>query len=109
MKSIVPFGLVLLAVGCASTGTPRMLGPATDTPERFQFLEVKTGAALPVPPDAACENPLLDPRDGVQLVLVRASDGLGDYEPSAPRYGLSRYELLRVDCSTGVATGRVSR
>ena len=88
---------VVLCLGaCAST--PQLRGPATDTPERFE-----------VNPDAACENPLVDPRDGMKLVLVRSSEGLGDYEVEAPRYGLSRYELLRVDCATGVAQGRVSR
>ena len=88
--------VVLCLAACAST--PQLRGPATDTPERFE-----------VNPDAACENPLVDPRDGVKLTLVRSSGGVGDYEVEVPRYGLSRYELLRVDCATGVAVGRVTR
>ena len=96
MSKLFLVPLVLSLGACAST--PQLRGPATDTPERFE-----------VNPDAACENPLVDPRDGMKLVLVRSGDGLGDYETEAPRYGLSRYELLRVDCATGVAVGRVSR
>lgn len=88
---------LLLCLGACATA-PRLLGPATDTPERFE-----------VNPDSACENPLVDPRDGTKLTLFRSSEGLGDYEPEAPKYGLSRYELLRVDCATGVTVGRVTR
>ena len=108
-KLLIPLGLCLLAGACGSVGTPRLLGAATDTPERFEVLDVASGNAHPVPADASCENPLVDPRDGMRLTLVRAADGLGDYVPAAPRYGLSRYELLRVDCATGVAVGRVTR
>ena len=106
-KTFLALGLGLLAAACSST--PRLLGPASDTPERFDVLDLASGNTHPMPADAACENPLVDPRDGMRLTLVRAAEGLGDYETPGPRYGLSRYELLRVDCATGVAVGRVRR
>ena len=99
---------LFLCLGACASG-PQMRGPAVDTPERFDVLDAATGSARPMNPDSACENPLVDPRDGMRLTLVRASEGVGDYEVEAPRYGLSRYELLRVDCLTGVALGRVTR
>jgi hypothetical protein len=99
---------LLLCLGaCASA--PQVRGPAVDTPDRFDVLDAATGRARPMNPDSACENPLVDPRDGMRLTLVRSSEGVGDYEVEAPRYGLSRYELLRVDCATGIALGRVTR
>jgi hypothetical protein len=102
---LVPLALCLGA--CAST--PQFRCAATDTPDRFLVLDAATGAQRDVNPDAACESPLIDPRDGTKLVMVRADKGVGDYELDAPHYGLSRYELLRVDCATGVAQGRVTR
>ena len=107
-KSLAALSLVVLGLAaCASA--PRLRGAATDTPDRFQFLDAATGEKRVVDPGPACESPLADPRDGTQLVLVRSSEGLGDYEVGVPKYGLSRYELLRVDCATGVAVGRVTR
>lgn len=101
---LIPLALCLGA--CASA--PQLRGDASDTPDHFQVLDAATGNTRAVDPDPACESPLVDPRDGAKLVLARSSNGLGDYEPESAKYGLSRYELLRVDCATGVAQGRVS-
>jgi hypothetical protein len=98
----------LLAAACASAGAPQMRGEAVDTPANFQVLDVASGASHPVAPDGACENPLVDPRDGTRLTLERASGGLGDYSVAAPKYGLAAGERLRVDCRTGAPVGRVS-
>ena len=99
----------LALAACASSGWPRLLGEATDVPDRFEVLDAASGNARPMDPAPACENPLVDPRDGLRLTLIRAADGFGDYEPEAARYGMARHELLRVDCSTGAAVGRVRR
>jgi hypothetical protein len=108
-KVSVLVGMCLLAGGCASVGSPALRGAATDAPERFLLLDAATGQASPIPADATCESPLVDPRDGTKLTMERASGGMGDYSATNGKYGLAEDELLRVDCSTGVATGRVSR
>ncbi len=87
----------------------QVLSPAVGVPGRFMVLDKATGAQARVDPGAACESPLVDPRDGTVLVMVRASDGQGDYRPATPAYGLDDGQLLRIDCTTGVAVGVVSR
>jgi len=108
-KSLFTVGACLLLCACAIDGTPRERGEAVDVPERFQVLDAASNAPRAMDPGPACENPLIDPRDGTRLTLVRASGGLGDYEPAAARYGLAADELLRVDCVTGAPVGRVTR
>lgn len=98
---------VLLLPGCSSM-PPRLQGQAIDAPTAFQVVDLRTGATRPVAPDASCESPLTDPRNGTRLTLARSRDGFGDYQPDSPRYGLARNELLRVDCRTGAAVGRVT-
>jgi hypothetical protein len=108
MRICAQIAFCLLATACASTGAPQVRGEASDTPESFQVLDAASGAMHPLNPDSACESPLVDPRDHTRLTLERARDGFGDYSVAAPKYGLSRYERLRVDCSTGAPVGRVS-
>lgn len=107
MKSILLLasGTVLLA-SCASVSYPTNaeLLSASDTPEHFLVLDPATGArSEPVGP--ACRNPLVDPRDGTKLRLVRSQSGFGDYRPEKPLYGLAGDQLLRIDCSSGRAVG----
>ena len=104
-KTIGVAALCLLAGACASVGAPQARGAATDVPGHF-LVRTADGGTRPVDPDPACESPLVDPRDNSELILQRAEAGLGDYSPALPRYGLAKDELLRVDCSTGVAVGR---
>jgi hypothetical protein len=106
------FGLAAaLALAACAHGGASLLDdaaarPATDLPERFAS-DALTPAAGAEP---ACRNPLLDPRDGTRLVLVRSTAGTrGDYEAPAGRYGVGPGELLRVDCATGAAIGIVRR
>jgi hypothetical protein len=82
--------------------------PASGLPNHF-LVGGKDGAA-PTEPKAegTCKNPLVDPRGGVSLTLVRSHAGQGDYTVPAGRYGVGKDELLRVDCATGHAIGIVS-
>lgn len=80
---------------------------AADLPDHF-VVSTSKGPVEPSPGEG-CRNPLLDPRDGTLLVLVRSAEGRGDYEAPPPRYGLGERELVRVECATGRALGVVKR
>jgi len=104
--------LTLVLAGCASAqrspgdAVPR---PAVDVPERFLVGE-HDGAGTSEPgPGATCRNPLVDPRTGAKLTLLRSSDGRGDYEVPPERYGVREGEALRIECATGRAVGIVKR
>lgn len=73
------------------------------------FAVSEGGQNRPARPGEGCRNPLVDPRDGTRLELVRSSNGKGDYEPPAARYGVSSKQLLRIDCATGHPIGIVGR
>jgi hypothetical protein len=109
-RTAVALAAALALVGCAhraaSLAADAAARPATDVPERFV-----TGAPPPAAgAEPACHSPLLDPRAGTRLVLVRSTAGTrGDYEVPAGRYGVAPGELLRVDCTTGTAIGVVRR
>lgn len=98
--------VVFLLASCASVGWPETVDPSllTDTPDHFLVVEPATGATAE-PTGPACRNPLVDPRDGSRLVLVRSMSGFGDYQPEAPRYGLPVGYLIRVDCNNGRPLG----
>ena len=100
-----------LACACSTgMGTRHVSGAATDAPDRFQVLDVASGSRRDVGPGPDCASPLVDPRDGTQLRLERSSGGQGDYAvATAGRYGLAPDELLRVDCGSGAALGKVAR
>lgn len=105
---------ILLVAACQragdtfSTATPVRAG--LDLPARFE-----PPAAFPriSPADtiagAACVSPMRDPRDGMELRMVRSSADLADYAVPEGRYGVSSSELLRLDCNTGVPRGIVQR
>jgi len=76
---------------------------AFDTPPAFEF----RGAAGAAPD--ACHNPMVDPRDGAELRLVRSSGGRGDYEVPPGRYGAGEEFLLRLECGSGRPIGLVPR
>lgn len=81
---------------------------ASDVPARFEPLEP---AARVAPGDtiggSGCVSPMVDPRDGTPVRLVRSLGGLGDYEAPAARYGGGPTELLRLECNTGAVIGIV--
>ena len=111
-------GFFALGSGCAGTqeaaptggdAGARHMAPervAVDVPDHFMIGTDSGGMAEPIA-DGTCRNPIVDPRDGTRLILIRSADSFGDYEPPLPRYGLGKDDLLRVECSTGKAYGIV--
>jgi hypothetical protein len=101
-----------VAGGGGSTFAPeRVVRAAVDVPERFLVGGWNDGSVRLEPPsnESGCRSPLVDPRDGAQLRLVRSGERQGDYEAPSRRYGLKPGKLLRVDCATGRAIGVVRR
>lgn len=98
-------GLFLLAflIGCGSSQNfaDKAIRPATDTPVAF---EPKNGMSFD---ESSCKSPLVDPRSGVEIIMVMAQGGLGDYRVPSGRYGVKDNELLRLNCSTGEIIGIV--
>ncbi len=95
--------LVFLFMSCgpgksAGDGLVRL---AEDLPERFN------------PPDGmawgdnTCKNPIIDSVDGTELILIKSSNGIGDYRVNGRKYGVSKGELLRINCNTGEVVGIV--
>ena len=103
-------GAFLLA-GCSTTSTldAPILAPPTDAPDHFLVGSHEGDETSEPRPDEGCRNPMVDPRDGARLTLVRATGGVGDYEVPAGRYGVADGQLLRVECGTGEAIGVVRR
>ena len=106
MKMLLVALCSTLLASCASASWPTAVDSASivDTPDRFLVLEVATGATSE-PTGAACSNPLVDPRNGTRLSLIRSNAGHGDYQPDNLSYGLSAGRLLRIDCNTGRPLG----
>lgn len=107
-------GLSIGAIaGCASTRPPRPsdrpVRAPLDVPDSFVVDEVQGNATTQPAPDPGCRNPMVDPRDGTRLTLVRSSEGLGDYEVEPWLYGVGPGEILRIDCATGRAIGIYKR
>ncbi|PTX42977.1 hypothetical protein C8P64_1500 [Christiangramia gaetbulicola] len=100
-------GLLFLAFlfGCGTTQNfnEKSVRPATDTPVAF---EPKSGVSFD---DTSCKSPLVDPRSGVEIIMVVAHDGKGDYRVPSGLYGLSSKELLRINCSNGEVIGIVNK
>ncbi len=101
--------LVMSAVlaGCATGSGGRLgaLSAPADAPA--QFLVLDGNGSRPVRPDDGCRNPMVDPRDGARLRLVRSANGQGDYKVPLGRYGVGHDQLLRLDCATGGVVGIV--
>lgn len=100
---------LVVIVGCAAT---RLSGPSdrslrapSDLPDHFLVGEHDGGATSEPTPAMGCRNPMVDPRDGTRIKLVRSSSGHGDYEVSPGKYGVGENEILRIDCGTGRSIG----
>ena len=109
--------LALLNGACGHPGPrPSTMGPVSparspvSTPDRFEPVDPTLRIA---PADTlaggGCLTPLVDPRDGARLVLMRSRVDDGDYAPPAGRYGVGDGELLRLRCNTGGVVGVVRR
>ncbi|GAB2769416.1 hypothetical protein [Salinimicrobium soli] len=99
------FCLLLLACGSSHTSFKEsdVLRQAQDVPTQF---EAPTGMSFN---DDSCLSPLMDPRTGNKISIVRSTKSLGDYEVPQGLYGVNRGELLRVNCSTGEVVGIVKK
>jgi hypothetical protein len=109
--------LVLALAGCASTSGKDMSGAVVgvplDLPDHFVVARSGIGRTEEPKADGVCRNPMIDPRDGTELMLRRSAAGKGDYWPQGGsmgtrRYGMTTQQLLRVDCGTGKAVGIVA-
>ena len=101
---------LLLTLGGAGLGcrAPRsdvsQLRPAADLPEQFVAAD-RTAPAAP----GRSRSPMVDPRDGTQIILVRSTPEWGDYQVPPGRYGVKTGELLRLEPATGRVFGIVKR
>ena len=96
--------ILFVLMGCGpgkATGDGDVVRTAIDAPDLF---ETPPGMAWG---DNTCKNPIIDPLDGSELILVQSRDGLGDYRVSGFKYGVSKGELLRINCNTGAVIGIV--
>jgi hypothetical protein len=112
------FVALVAGAGCASgrgQATRPVVAEAKDLPDHFMV--AATGLAQKEEPKAGegCRNPMVDPRDGTTLNLVRSKDGMGDYQVMnkdyelKSQYGVDPRHLLRIDCATGKALGIVDQ
>lgn len=119
-STIIAFGLSAIAISACATGRGAFppesaVRPARELPDRFVVEGAAGDSARPTTAPApagpaACRSPLVDPRDGTRLRLVRSQEGTrGDYEVPESRYGVGAGDLLRVDCTTNRGIGIVPR
>ncbi|MBW2937414.1 hypothetical protein KXJ69_04815 [Aureisphaera sp. CAU 1614] len=97
------FATLLLGCGTSqkSNSNTHITKQAQDTPEAFVPAQ---GIALD---NASCKSPMIDPRDGTEILMVSAENGFGNYKVTPPKYGVQPGELLRLDCQTGKPIGIV--
>jgi hypothetical protein len=104
--------------GCASssgsTAKP-IVAQANDLPDHFMVAVSGLAQKEEPRPGEGCRNPMVDPRNGRTLNLVRSKDGVGDYSVLGSQYelesayGVDPRHLLRIDCGTGKALGIVDQ
>lgn len=107
--ALVLVSSLLAACATSDFGSQRTLRPAREAPDRFvvgTFTGTETREAVA---GEGCRSPMVDPRDGTRLRLVRSSRDVGDYAVPDGRYGVGGGEYLRLDCDTGAALGIASR
>lgn len=95
---------IILSLACGTgrtTGDDGVVRSASDVPDLFDPPVGMTWG------DNNCKNPIIDPMDGTELILVHSRDGMGDYRVTGRKYGVSKGELLRINCYTGAVLGIV--
>lgn len=97
--------------GCAARTYPLSTEAyaASDVPDHFLVGTHGSDATAEPAAGEGCRNPMVDPRDGTRLTLVRSSANRGDYAVPEGRYGVRPGDLLRLDCTTGRAVNVVGR
>lgn len=104
MKKITTLILLLFLVGCKSSDT-------WSDSAVYRTLDRDPVISYPIglePSGDLCDSPLIDTSDGSRLILMRHSNGLGDYQVQQGKYGLRSGELLRINCKTKEIIGIVS-
>jgi len=103
--TFIVIAVLIITSGCGalqnSGNNTRIIRQAENTPEKF----VPAGG-ISLDNDS-CKSPMVDPRDGTQLIMVSSTNSMGNYKVPTNKYGVNKGELLRIDCSTGVAIGIV--
>jgi len=101
----------LLLVACASSdfGPDQNIRSPEDAPSRFMVGEINEETTRAANPGEGCRSPMVDPRDGTRLQLVRSSRDQGDYSVPNGKYGANEGELLRLNCESGEVIGFVVR
>ena len=79
-----------------------ILRQAENTPDAFSPPE---GMTLD---ENSCKNPMIDRRDGTEIIMISAKNGEGTYKVPSGKYGVNKGELLRLDCRTGKVLGTSS-
>src|ERR1041385_6002100 len=99
MNRIRPvFALLGILCGLATSGCQvhrygaLPLRAFSDCPDHFVSRDAPAS-----PPSDSSRSPMVDPRDGTQIELVRSDRGWGDYQVPAGRYGVQKGELLRLE------------
>ena len=92
-----------------------VVAQAKNLPDHFMVTVTGIGQAEEPKPGEGCRNPMVDPRNGTPLVLMRSKSGVGDYQVQGrdyeldSSYGVDPRHLLRIDCATGKALGIVDQ
>lgn len=96
---------------CATShfSTDNVIRNAIELPQYFMVGTLSGTETSEPQANDGCRNPMVDPRDGTKLQLVRSNGDLGDYKVSNGLYGVGKNELLRLECSTGQAIGIVGK
>lgn len=95
-----------LVISCGTSAAPvagDILRQPENAPEAFTPEE---GVTLN---ETSCKSPMIDSRDGTEIIMHRSSGSIGDYEVPNGKYGLQRRELLRINCETGEVLGVVKK
>lgn len=101
---VITGALIIFLFSCGpgkSAGDDDVVRSAKDVPDLF---DPPAGLSWG---DNNCKNPVIDPMDGTELILVQSRDGIGDYRVTGRKYGVSKGELLRINCNTGAVLGIV--
>lgn len=101
----------LLFVACATSdfGSDQNARSPDDAPTRFMVGEINQETTRDATPGEGCRSPMVDPRDGTRLLLIRSSRDQGDYRVPNGKYGAKEGELLRLNCESGEVIGFVVR
>jgi hypothetical protein len=109
---------VVVLSGCASSrGSMEapVVAQAKNLPDHFMVAVTGIAQAEEPKPGEGCRNPMVDPRNGTPLNLMRSKSGVGDYQVQGrdyeldSSYGVDPRHLLRIDCATGKALGIVDQ